>query len=65
MHMTAAQAEAVVEAFRVAAITVLTTLTRNYLFKVVSTPGVTWSADQVTYLNSLDIHAAEPFAEPA
>jgi hypothetical protein len=60
-YMTAAQAEAIVEAFRVANITVLTNLTRRFLFNVVSTPGVTWVANQVTYLNSLDIHAAEPF----
>lgn len=61
MIMTAAQAEAIVEAFRVAAITDLDKNTRNYLFRVVSTPGVTWSADQATYLNARDIHAAEPF----
>lgn len=58
---TAAQAEAIVEAFRVAAITNLTHLDRQYLFRVVSTSGVTWSSDQATYLNSLDIHVAEPF----
>jgi hypothetical protein len=63
MHMTSAQAEAIVEAFRVAAITTLTHLTRRFLFTVVSTPGVTWNTAQAAYLNARDIHAAEPFVE--
>lgn len=63
--MTAAQAESIIEAFRVANITNLDHVTRHYLFRVVSTPGITLDSAQATYLNSLDINAAEPFTAAA
>ena len=61
--MTATQAQAIVEAFRVANITSLDHVTQHFLYRVVSTEGLraALTSNQKTYLNSLAGLNAGPF----